>query len=335
MTGASNHLDESTERVDPNEPPDPAVEPVTIEVEPVAIEHVRWSEPIPQLRNPTLITAFEGWNDAGDAATMAARHLIVRWGCKTVAEIDPEFFYDFTTTRPTVHLSKQQGDEQQRRILKWPSNKMKAVRLPQAESDVVVLIGIEPQLRWRTFCDQVIAVADVLGVKNVVALGALLAEVPHSRPVEVYGTTTDETLRTELHLAKSTYEGPTGIVGVLTAACRDAGRPTASFWAAVPAYMPGAPSPKAALALVKRVCTLVGAPVASVDLNRAAVAYEREIDKLVANDEDTVTYVSKLEQTWDADQSHRDALPNNDQTPLENDPATLVAEVEQFLREAD
>ena len=329
MTGALNHPDESAEHVDSGKPPESAIEPATI-------EHVRWSEPIPQLRNPTLITAFEGWNDAGDAATMAAKHLIVRWGCKTVAEIDPEFFYDFTTTRPTVRLGKQQGDKQQKRILRWPSNKMKVAQLPQAESDVVVLIGIEPQLRWRTFCDQVIAVADALGVKSVIALGALLAEVPHSRPVDVYGTTTDEILRTKLHLSKSTYEGPTGIVGVLTAACRDAGRSTASFWAAVPAYMPGAPSPKAALALVNRVCTLIGAPVTSVDLNRAAMAYEREIDKLVANDEDTVTYVSKLEQTWDADQSHHDALScNDDQAPLENDPATLVAEVERFLRETD
>ena len=332
VTGASDQPTEpaGADTPAPNEEPG---------LPPVPIEHVRWTGPIPRLRNPMLITAFEGWNDAGDAATMAARHLIVRWNCEAIADIDPESFYDFTSTRPTVHMDKQ-PDRQDARILKWPSNDIKAAVLPRADADVVVLIGIEPQLRWRTFGEQVIAVADALGVRSVVSMGALLAEVPHNRPVQVYGTAEDEAMKAELRLAPSTYEGPTGIVGVLTAACRDAGYATASLWAAVPAYMPGAPSPKAALALVKIVSTLAKAPVASGDLNRAAMAYEREIDKLVANDEEMASYVKRLEKKWEAEKARKtddEARSDDDDTstPLEDDPATLVAEVEQFLRDTD
>ena len=281
-----------------------------------------WSGPRPELNRPTLIAAFEGWNDAGDAATTAASHLAGRWGCVPVAEIDPEPFFDFTAARPTVQL-----DDSKARSITWPVNEVRVARLDDPGIDAVVLIGTEPQLRWRTFTHQLISLAGMLGVERVVTLGALLAEVPHSRDVEVYGSTDDEQLRAELGLTPSTYEGPTGIVGVLSSACRDAGYRTASFWSAVPSYMPAAPSPKAALALVNRVCALMGAPVPTFDLEQRAQTYEREITRIVAEDDETAEYVARLEKAWDAGQQ------DEDDSALSDDPDLLVAEVEKFLRD--
>ncbi len=283
--------------------------------------HVRWLSNVPELRSPILITAFEGWNDAGDAASIAAAHLADRWDGTALAEIDAEHFYDFSTTRPLIHL-----DEDRQRSLTWPSNVFKACRVPEAPRDAVVLIGLEPQLRWRSFCEQIIATARALDVSRIVTLGSLLADVPHSRPVEVYGATEDERLMAELDLEPSSYEGPTGIVGVLSTQCQEAGIPTASVWAAVPSYVPGAPSPKAGLALVERVCDVVGTSVYSTDLEIAAATYERQVDELVAEDDDTAGYVADLEEAWD------DADEVADEE-LDNDPETLLAEVEQFLRE--
>ncbi|MEM7143028.1 MAG: PAC2 family protein [Actinomycetota bacterium] len=286
--------------------------------------HLRWLANIPELRSPVLITAFEGWNDAGDAASIAAGHLADRWDGTDLAEIDAEFFYDFSTTRPLVQL-----DEDRRRSLTWPTNMFRSCRIPGASRDAVVLIGLEPQLRWRTFGEQVIATAQALGVSQVITLGALLADVPHSRPVEVYGSTEDQHLMDELDLEPSSYEGPTGIVGVLSAMCRDAGLPTASVWAAVPSYVPGAPSPKAGLALVERVCDVIGTSVYSTDLEIAAATYERQVDELVAEDDDTAGYVADLEEAWD-DADDSDEI---DDEELDDDPETLLAEVEQFLRD--
>jgi proteasome assembly chaperone (PAC2) family protein len=280
--------------------------------------HIEWIDPLPALRSPILITAFEGWNDAGDAATMAAAHVADRWDADAVAEIDAEMFYDFSMTRPLVQL-----DEAHQRSLTWPTNLFRAARVPGGAHDVIVLVGLEPQLRWRTFCEQVVGTAQVLGVSQVVTLGALLADVPHTRPVEVYGATDDEGLMTSLELAPSTYEGPTGIVGVLSAACLEAGIPTASFWAAVPSYVPGAPSPKAALSLVHRLCEVVGTSVYATDLEIASATYERQVDELVSEDEETAGYVTDLEEAWDASADEE----------LSDDPDTLVAEVEKFLRE--
>ena len=281
-----------------------------------SLAHVRWLANIPELRLPVLITAFEGWNDAGDAAGIAAAHLADRWNGTALAEIDAELFYDFSTTRPLVQL-----DEDRKRSLTWPTNLFRACRVPDASRDAIVLLGLEPQLRWRTFCRQVIAAARALDVSQVITLGALLADVPHSRPVAVHGSTEDERLAAELELAPSSYEGPTGIVGVLSAECRDAGLPTASIWAAVPSYVPGAPSPKAGLALVERVCDVIATSVHCTDLEIASATYERQVDQLVAEDDNTAGYVADLEEAWD----HSDGL--ND------DPETLLAEVEQFLRD--
>lgn len=285
--------------------------------------HINWLANPPTLRSPVLITAFEGWNDAGDAASIAARHFADKWKGTALAEIDAECFYDFTTTRPLVHL-----DHQRRRSLSWPSNLFRSCVVGECERDVVVLVGLEPQLRWRTFCNQVIETARILEVSQVVTLGALLADVPHSRPVEVYGASEDESIRTHLDLAPSSYEGPTGIVGVLATQCHQAGLPTASLWSAVPSYVPGAPSPKAGLALVQRVSKLLGASVFATDLEIAAATYERQVDELVAEDEDTADYVADLEEAWDNNSQPGDAN-------LNDDPQTLLAEVEQFLRDHD
>ena len=285
-------------------------------------EYVRWHSDTSRLRNPVLIAAFEGWNDAGNAATIAAGHVADRLDAEPFAEIDPEPFYDFTTTRPLVQL-----DDKQARSLVWPTNLFRCSQIDPADRDVIVLLGLEPQLRWRTFAEQIIGVATRLGVERVVTLGALLADVPHSRPIEVYGSSDDPDLSGELELTPPTYEGPTGIVGILSAACRDAGLPTVSFWSAVPSYVPAAPSPKAALALVERVCEVIGTSVYVTDLEIASAAYERQVSELVAEDADTAEYVTSLEEAWDGEDGEHQIFPV--------DPDTLVAEVERFLRDND
>jgi len=275
----------------------------------------------PHLRNPVLVAGFEGWNDAGEAASFAARFLSERWDAEVFAEFDPEDYFDFTSTRPQVRLD----DGMQREIV-WPATTMSAAPVPGGERDVIFLIGTEPQLRWRTFCEDIVAVAGEHDVRLVVTLGALLAEVPHSRPVNVVGTTQDPDLVSTLGLHQSSYEGPTGIVGVLHDAFRRTGIPSVSLWATVPTYVPSAPSPKAALALIERLSTLLRAPVATTDLEIASAAYERQIDELVAEDDDTAAYVARLEESVDeeaASTSLADSVASGD----------LIAEVERFLRD--
>jgi proteasome assembly chaperone (PAC2) family protein len=264
-----------------------------------------------------MICAFEGWNDAGDASSYAARYLAERWALRPFADIDPEDYFDFTTTRPQVRLE----DGHQREIV-WPANELAAGGVPGTDRDVVILTGTEPQLRWRTFCDQITEVATTLEVDLVITLGALLAEVPHSRPVSVIGTAVDQDLIDRLGLTRSTYEGPTGIVGVLQDACARAELSAASLWAAVPTYVPGAPSPKAALALVQRTCALLDVSVVATDLEIATAAYERQIDELVDEDEETADYVTSLEARFD------DGAIDDELT----DVSSLVEEVERFLR---
>lgn len=283
-------------------------------------DDLQWIRPAPDLRDPVLIAAFEGWNDAGDAATIAARHLADRFDATPLVAIDPERYYDFSTTRPLVNL-----DDDHNRSITWPGNELSAGRVPSSGNDVIVLIGLEPQLHWRSFCSQILAAARSLGASRIVTLGALLADVPHTRPVEVYGASDDPEIVEQLDLSASTYEGPTGIVGVLSTEAADAGFSTASFWAAVPSYVPGAPSPKAGLALVHRVSELLGTSVFSTDLEIAAAAYERQVGELVAEDDDTLEYVRDLEEQWDLEEVD----------DLKDDPELLVAEVEEFLRDVD
>lgn len=278
------------------------------------VTHLIWDRR-PTLRQPVMIVAFEGWNDAGEAATQAVEDLIAQWHAERFASIDPEDFYDFTSTRPEVQTD---GDQ---RVISWPENTLYAARAV-GNLDVVLVRGIEPQLRWRTFVSDLADLAAGLRVRLVLSLGALLAEVPHSRPSPVYGTSDDPHVLEALDLQPSTYEGQTGIVGVLLDECRRRGINSASLWAAVPSYISAAPSPKAALALVERVGQLLGAPISVSSLAEPARNYEAQISELVAEDPDTVGYVRHLELEHDR-QTHdgRDADDG------------LVAEVERFLRE--
>ncbi len=287
-----------------------------------SIPHLIWSHEPPELRRPVLIAAFEGWNDAGDAATMAARHLAECCDAQRLAEIDPEEFYDFSTVRPFVRL-----DDDRRRSLAWPGTEVLTAQPAEAERDLVVVLGVEPQLRWRTFCDTLTEMAATLGVSEVLTLGALLSDVPHTRPVEVYGTSDDESLTTRLRLARSNYQGPTGIVGVLSSQFVQAGFAGTSFWAAVPSYASRTPSPKAALALVQRSAELLSLGVYTADLEVEALDYESQVSESVAKDRETGDYVAELEQAWDSERAGA-AEP-----ALVDNPERLVAEVENFLRD--
>lgn len=276
--------------------------------------HLSWSS-VPSCRDGVLIAAFEGWNDAGDAATTAVGHLVRQLRARSFAVLDPDDFFDFTINRPEVRLT---GGT---RELHWPETTLAVARGDR--NDLILLEGIEPHLRWRTFCSELLAAAGALGVRQVITLGALLAEVPHTRPVPVYGTADDPTRADELGLEASSYEGPTGIVGVLGSLAADAGFRTASFWAAVPTYASGSRSPKAALALVERVARFLELPVPTVELEIAAAAYERQVSSLVEEDEDTEEWVARLEEEHDRQQGE---LSNA---------GTLVEEVERFLRNQD
>ena len=284
------------------------------------MQHVHWQDR-PRLRRPVLVAAFEGWNDAADAASTAARYLRDRWSATPFASIDPEEFYDFTATRPQVRLV--QGIT---RRIEWPETELSYAALPGTSRDVVVLLGHEPQLKWRTFTEQVVGVAEELGVELVVILGALLADVPHTRPVRVTGTAADGELVRRLGLGKSSYEGPTGIVGVLHEAFSRAHLPSASLWAAVPHYVASTPSPKASLALVERATDLLSTRVATADLELAVADYERQVSEVVAADDDVIAYVHRLELSADDDD---DDVP--DLASVSGD--ALADELEQYLRE--
>ncbi|MDH4169778.1 MAG: PAC2 family protein [Acidimicrobiia bacterium] len=290
---------------------------------------LRWLNE-PDLRRPVLICAFEGWNDAGEAASSAASFLVRRWNGEPLASIEAEDFYDFTTARPLVTL-----DEERERHITWPENTFTALTVPDSADDVIVLSGTEPQLRWRTFCEQILEVARRTDARMVITLGALLTDVPHTRPVPVYGRADDADIAGDLELEVSTYEGPTGIVGVLHGACQDAGLPAVALWAAVPSYVSGATSPKAALALLERLQALLDVSVVTTDLQIASAAYERQVDQLVAEDDETAEYVAQLEAAHDHELEFGPFEEEaDDEGPFEEaDPDELVAEVEQFLRD--
>ena len=256
---------------------------------------VRWDEP-PKLRQPVMIAAFEGWNDAGDAASSAVLYLRDRWGARPFAAIEPEEFYDFSSTRPRVRLV----DGVTREIV-WPQNQLSAASLLAEGRDVVLLLGHEPQLRWRTFCREIVGVATQLGVQQVVLLGALLADVAHTRPVRVTGATADPELMAQLGLQGSRYEGPTGIVGVLNDALAAAKIPALSLWASVPHYVGDTPSPKAALALVQRTIAAIDIPVVTADLAQLAADYEQQVSEVVESNPEIAAYVSRLEEDADTD----------------------------------
>jgi proteasome assembly chaperone (PAC2) family protein len=272
----------------------------------------------PTLRRPVLVAAFRGWNDGAQGASLAAGYLAQAWSAQRFGDVDPEEFYDFQATRPHVALV-----EGYTRRIDWPENAFYHGELPGTDRDVVLLLGIEPNVRWRTFTTEIVGIVRELGVELVVTLGALLADVPHTRPAPVTGSASDPALVRELGLAASRYEGPTGIVGVLHDACGAAGVPSASLWAAVPHYASLAASPKAAHALCARLAGLLGAEVDLTDLERASDAYERQVTEAVAQDEETEAYVTELER-------RRDALGDELDVPSGD---ALAAELTQFLRE--
>ena len=248
----------------------------------------------PTLRSPVLIAAFEGWNDAADAASGVVDHLLEVWDARLVAAIDPEDFYDFQMNRPVVGT-----DARGHRRLTWPSTQLSVASPPGALRDVILLRGIEPNMRWRQFCAELLAAADELGAELVVTLGALLADTPHTRPIPVSGTATDPDLAERLELEQSNYEGPTGIVGVFQDACVRTDMPALSFWAAVPHYVAQPPCPKATLALLGQIEDLLEVSIPLGDLPEESRAWERGVDELAEEDEEIGDYVRALEETRD------------------------------------
>lgn len=270
----------------------------------------------PSLERPTLIAAFRGWNDGGQGASLAAGYLAKLWGAERFAEVDPENFFDFQATRPHVTL-----EEGVTRRIDWPATVFYHGRPPGLDHDVVLLLGIEPNLRWRTFTDIVVGFAKELDTELVVTLGALLADVPHTRPCPVTGTASDEQLVDRLGLSASRYEGPTGVVGVLHDACRGVDLPSVSLWAAVPHYVSLTPSPRAALALCERLGDLLGTSIETEELEEASAAYVDQVSEAVSSDPDTATYVEELETR--ADEILEEDVPSGE---------ALAAELTRFLR---
>ncbi|HEY3463197.1 MAG TPA: PAC2 family protein [Gaiellaceae bacterium] len=274
----------------------------------------------PELRRPVLIAAFRGWNDGGQGATLGGGYLAKEWGAESFAEIDPENFYDFQAVRPNVSL-----EDGLTRKLEWPANTFLHAPIPGLERDAVILLGVEPNLRWKTFSSLVLELVQELRVELVVTLGSLLADVPHTRPAPVSAAASDASLVEELGVEPSRYEGPTGILGVLLDACRHAGIPSVSLWAAVPHYVSLAPSPRAALALCRRLGELVGAEIDVAELEQAAGEYAEQVTEAVASDADTAAYVEELERRVDLMEAAED-LPSGE---------SLAAELTRFLRERE
>jgi proteasome assembly chaperone (PAC2) family protein len=274
----------------------------------------------PKLRRPVLLAAFRGWNDGGQGASLGGGYLAKIWDASRFAEIDSEGFFDFQATRP--HVSLVEGLT---RRIDWPDNAFFHAEMPGADRDIVILLGIEPNLRWRGFSSLVVGLAQDLGVELVVTLGSLLADVPHTRPAPVTAAASDSALVEEMGLEPSRYEGPTGIVGVMLDACREAGIPSVSLWAAVPHYVSLAPSPRAALALCRRFGELVGVDVDVTELEEASREYSEQVSEAVSADAETAAYVEELERRVDL-LEEAEELPSGD---------SLAAELTRFLRERD
>ena len=272
----------------------------------------------PTLKRPVLVTAFRGWNDGGQGASLAAQHLVTTWDAEKFADIDPEGFFDFQATRPRVSLV-----DGLTRHIDWPENDFFHAS-PGEERDIVLLVGTEPNVRWRTFTELVVELVQDLGIELIISLGALLADVPHTRPAPVTGAGSDPELVERLGLQASRYEGPTGIVGVLHDACRQAGIPSVSFWAAVPHYVSLAPSPRAALALCDRVSALLEMPIDVAELEAMVEGYTSHVTEAVSSDEDAVAYVDELEQRVDLIEEHD--VPSGE---------SIAAELTRFLRERE
>jgi proteasome assembly chaperone (PAC2) family protein len=277
----------------------------------------------PELERPVLIAGFTGWNDAADAASVAVGAMATSWEARRFGGFDGEEFFDFQTTRPQVKLVDGVTRE-----IEWPENMLSATEPSleaAADRGVILLSGPEPNFRWRAFSAAVVDLARALDVELVVTMGALLADVPHSRPVSVAANSQDASLVDSLGLSASRYEGPTGITGVLHRACADAGLPSVSFWASVPHYLPAVPSAPAALALLDKLSGLLGMDVDTAELERTAETYQEQVSVAVSQDSDLSSYVSMLEERFDSQADHGPRnLPSGDE---------LAQELEGFLRD--
>ena len=282
------------------------------------VDHIRFLERPPLVR-PAVIAAFRGWNDGGEAATVAANYLVQHWNARPFAELDAEEFFDFQVTRPTVRLEGGMS-----RVIDWPVGRYSFAS--PGGRDVVTFSCAEPNVRWRTFTNTFIDMLEAIASDLFVTFGAFLTDVPHSRPVPVVGSSYSEETAQNLGLARSQYEGPTGIVGVLHDASNRAGVPSVSLWAAVPHYLPSAPNPKAALALVERATALLEVEVDTAPLAEAAVRWEQGVDRLVQESDELRDYVGRLESAAD------EAAPQLLEGPMPSGEA-IAAELERFLRE--
>jgi proteasome assembly chaperone (PAC2) family protein len=283
------------------------------------MQPLQWEYRPDGLRAPALVCAFKGWNDAADAASTAITFVGGALGARRFATIDPEDFYDFQATRPRISLVD--GDT---REIVWPAVELFEARVPRAPRDLILLSGSEPSFRWRTFTKLIVELAEAIGTQLVVTLGSLLADVPHTRPVSVTGLASDRALVSRLGLAPSSYEGPTGIVGVLHAACQRAGLPSASLWAAVPHYIAATPNPKAALALVRKLEGLVGVAVDASELETAASDYDRQVNLAVQSDPDVQAFVERLEQAAIDEETDVTELPSGE---------SIARDLQRFLRQ--
>ncbi len=284
------------------------------------MEAIVWEQDPPRLRSPILVCAFRGWNDAAGSATTALSGIADSLDAEVFAHVDPEEFFDFQVARPTIRLVDGETRE-----IEWPGNNLLAAEAPGAERDLVLLAGTEPNLRWRTFGEAIAEVAEQLGVEMVVTLGALLADVTHTMPVPITGLASDEDLVEELGLARSNYEGPTGIVGVLHDACRRRGMSSASLWAAVPHYVAAVPNPKAALALLRRLESLVGVAVEASGLEEETESFEAQVSTAVEQNPEIAELVEQLEaQQSEAMGENGEDLPSAE---------SLARDFERYLRQ--
>jgi proteasome assembly chaperone (PAC2) family protein len=273
---------------------------------------------LPRLSDPVMIAAFEGWNDAGESASATVEHLCQVWDAEVFAALDPEDYYDFQVNRPMVGT-----DDDGKRRVTWPTTRLLWAHVPGIDRDVVLVDGIEPSMRWRSYTIELLELAEQLGVTTLVTVGALLADVPHTRPIPVTTTSDDPTMLSRLSAEQSRYEGPTGIVGVLSDAAAQAEVPAVSLWAAVPHYAGAGPSPKATLALVRRVEELLDVTIPLDDLVEQSQAWERGVDELAESDSEVGEYVRALEQAKDTTE-----LP-------EASGEAIAREFERYLRRRD
>jgi proteasome assembly chaperone (PAC2) family protein len=284
------------------------------------VSDVIWSHR-PALRRPVMVAAFGGWNDAGDAASAAVEFVRARFEPTEVARIDLEDYLDFTETRPTARLV----DSRTRKV-EWPTTTISAAEVRGADNDIVIVQGPEPSLRWRRYCDTILDIARELDVQRMITLGSLLADVPHSRPVHVTGIGSDEELIDRLGFAPTSYEGPTGITGVLNYLAGEGGLPSVSLWASVPHYVAAAPNPKVALALVRAFEGAAGLAVDASDLETAAEDYERQVSAAVASDPEVKAFVERLESAMD-EVSEDDGEPNLPSADM------IASDFQRFLRQ--